>query len=253
MAKQFKGKIALDIRDSVPDWEPYFAPRAREGDPNVLLIAWDDLGYGTMDCFGGPVQCPTMRRIAEMGVKFSNFHTTALCSPTRASLLTGRNATSNGMATIAEFSSGFPGISTRIPFENGFLSEVLAERGYNTYCLGKWHLTPGEEINLAAYKGRWPLGRGFERFYGWLGGETNSYFPDLVHDNHSIEPPARPEDGYHLADDLSDRGDLVHPRLEGHRSRQALLHVLRTAGRTRPASGSAGMGRSLQRCVRRGL
>ncbi len=138
-------------------------------------------------------------------MKFSNFHTTALCSPTRASLLTGRNATTNGMATIAEFASGFPGISTRIPFESGFISEVLAEHGYNTYCVGKWHLTPGEECNLAAFKGRWPLGRGFERFYGWLGGETNSYFPDLVHDNHPIEPPARPEDGYHLADDLADK------------------------------------------------
>ena len=88
------------------------------------------------------------------------------------------------MATIAEFSSGFPGISTRIPFENGFISEVLVERGYNTYCVGKWHLTPGEECNLAAYKGRWPLGRGFERFYGFLGGETNQWYPDLVHDNH---------------------------------------------------------------------
>ena len=205
MTKKFEGKIALDIRDSVPDWSPYLAPKAPEGAPNVLMIAWDDLGYATMDSFGGPVSCPNMARIAEKGVKFANFHTTALCSPTRASLLTGRNATSNGMATIAEFASGFPGISTRIPFENGFLSEVLAREGYNTYCVGKWHLTPGEECNLAAYKGRWPLGRGFERFYGWLGGETNSYFPDLVHDNHPIEAPGRPEDGYHLADDMSDR------------------------------------------------
>jgi arylsulfatase A-like enzyme len=157
-----------------------------------------------MDTYGGPVECPNMRGTAEQGVVFSNFHTTALCSPTRASLLTGRNATSNGMATIAQFSSGFPGISTRIPFENGFLSEVLAEHGYNTYCVGKWHLTPGEEINLAAYKGRWPLGRGFERSYGWLGGETNSYYPDLVHDNHMVEPPARPENGYLLADDMAE-------------------------------------------------
>ena len=205
MAKKFDGKIAVDIRDSVPDWTPYLAPKAPEGAPNVLIIAWDDLGYATMDTFGGPVQCPNMARIAERGVKFANFHTTALCSPTRASLLTGRNATSNGMATIAEFASGYPGISTRIPFENGFISEVLAGRGYNTYCVGKWHLTPGEECNLAAYKGRWPLGRGFERFYGWLGGETNSWFPDLVHDNHPIEPPGRPEDGYHLADDTCDK------------------------------------------------
>ncbi len=203
MAATFKGKIALDIRDSEPDWKPYLPAKAPEGAPNVVFIVWDDLGYAAMDLYGGPIECPSMRRIADRGIRFSNFHTTALCSPTRASLLTGRNATSNGMATIAEFSSGFPGISTRIPFENGFISEVLAEQGYNTYCVGKWHLTPGEECNLAAFKGRWPLGRGFERFYGWLGGETNSYYPDLVHDNHPIEPPARPEDGYHLADDMA--------------------------------------------------
>src|SRR5664279_1982701 len=140
-----------------------------------------------------------------MGVRYSNFHTTALCSPTRASLLTGRNATSNGMATIAEFSAGFPGISTRIPFENGFISEVLAEHGYNTYCVGKWHLTPGEETSMAAFKGRWPLGRGFERFYGYLGGESSSWYPDLIHDNHSVDPPGTPEDGYHLSKDLSDK------------------------------------------------
>ena len=205
MAPRFNGKIELDIRDSEPDWGPYLAPKAPEGAPNVLFLAWDDLGFATMDLYGGPVQCPNMRRIADRGVVFSNFHTTALCSPTRASLLTGRNATSNGMATIAEFASGFPGISTRIPFENGFISEVLAEQGYNTYCVGKWHLTPGEEANAAAYKGRWPLGRGFERYYGWLGGETNAYFPDLISDNHQIEPPGRPEDGYHLADDLADK------------------------------------------------
>ncbi len=205
MSQQFNGKIELDVRDSTPDWEPFLAPQAREGAPNVLFLAWDDIGYGTMDVFGGPVETPNMRRIAEMGVRYSNFHTTALCSPTRSSLLTGRNATSNGMATIAEFSSGFPGISTRIPFENGFISEVLAEEGYNTYCVGKWHLTPGEEATMASYKGRWPLGRGFERFYGFLGGESNSWYPDLVHDNHQVDPPATPEEGYHLSDDLSDK------------------------------------------------
>ena len=127
MAKKWNGKIAVDIRESTPDWSPFLAPEAPEGSPNVLFIAWDDVGFGTMDVFGGPVATPTMRRIAELGVRYGNFHTTALCSPTRASLLTGRNATSNGMATIAEFNSGFPGISTRIPFENGFISEVLAD------------------------------------------------------------------------------------------------------------------------------
>jgi arylsulfatase len=205
MATAFQGKIELDIRDSEPDWEPYLAPKAPDGAPNVMFIVWDDVGYGTMDCFGGPVHTPTMTRIADRGVKYSNFHTTALCSPTRASLLTGRNATSNGMATIAEFSSGFPGISTRIPFENGFISEVLLEHGYNTYCVGKWHLTPGEETGMAAWKKRWPLGRGFERFYGFLGGESSCWYPDLIHDNHPTEPPATPEEGYHIAKDLSDK------------------------------------------------
>jgi arylsulfatase A-like enzyme len=203
--KASKGKIALDIRDSVPDWEPFLPPAAPEGAPNVLIIAWDDVGYGTMELFGGPVETPTMARIADMGVRYGNFHTTALCSPTRASLLTGRNATTNGMATIAEFSSGFPGISCRIPFENGFISEVLAERGWSTFCVGKWHLTPGEEANMAAYKARWPLGRGFERFYGFLGGESSSWYPDLVYDNHPIDAPALPEDGYHLSKDLADK------------------------------------------------
>ena len=205
MSSDFDGRIELDIRDSVPDWKPYLAPRAPAGAPNVVFVVWDDVGYATMDCFGGPVRTPTMSRIAERGVKYSNFHTTALCSPTRASLLTGRNATSNGMATIAEFSSGFPGISTRIPFENGFISEVLLENGYNTYCVGKWHLTPGEETGMAAWKKRWPLGRGFERFYGFLGGESSGWYPDLIHDNHPTEPPATPEEGYHIAKDLSDK------------------------------------------------
>jgi arylsulfatase len=218
VANHFKGRIDVDIRDSEPDWTPYLPQAAAAGSPNVLLLAWDDIGFGTMDCFGGPVDMPTMRRIAEMGVRYSNFHTTALCSPTRASLLTGRNATSNGMATVAEFASGFPGISTCIPFENGFISEVLGEHGWSTYAVGKWHLTPGSECNLGAFKGRWPLGRGFERFYGFLGGESSSWYPDLVYDNHQIDPPGRPEDGYHLSNDLSDRaiefirdGKVINP------------------------------------------
>jgi arylsulfatase A-like enzyme len=205
MAKTFTGKIELDVRDSVPDWDPYVAAKAPKGAPNVLFLVWDDVGFATMDCFGGPVKTPAMQRIADRGVRLSNFHTTALCSPTRASLLTGRNATTNGMATIAEFSSGFPGISTCIPFESGFISEVLLENGYNTYCVGKWHLTPGFETSMAASKARWPLGRGFERFYGFLGGESSSWYPDIVSDNHQIEVTQTPEEGYHLSKDLTDK------------------------------------------------
>jgi arylsulfatase len=147
-----------------------------------------------------------MRRIADSGLRYSNFHTTALCSPTRSSLLNGRNATSNNMACITEASAGFPGFSARVPFENGTIAEVLNERGWNTYAVGKWHLTPGEECDLSSWKGRWPLGRGFERFYGFLGGETNQWYPDLIYDNHLVEPPASPEQGYHLSADLADKG-----------------------------------------------
>ena len=166
---------------------------------------WDDTGIATWDCFGGLVEMPTMSRIAERGVRLSQFHTTALCSPTRASLLTGRNATTVGMATIEEFTDGFPGCNGRIPNDTALLSEVLAENGYNTYCVGKWHLTPLEESNLASTKRHWPLSRGFERFYGFMGGETDQWYPELVYDNHPVAPPGLPEDGYHLSKDIADK------------------------------------------------
>ncbi|EHI11628.1 arylsulfatase [Mycolicibacterium thermoresistibile] len=201
----FGGKIELDIRDSEPDWGPFAAPTAPEGAPNILYVVWDDVGIGTWDCFGGLVEMPTMSRIAEQGVRLSQFHTTALCSPTRAALLTGRNPTTVGMATIEEFTDGFPNCSGRIPVDTGLISEVLAEHGWNTYCVGKWHLTPLEESNMAATKRHWPVSRGFERFYGFLGGETDQWYPDLVHDNHPVAPPATPEDGYHLSKDLADK------------------------------------------------
>jgi arylsulfatase A-like enzyme len=205
VAAQFAGKIALDIRDSQPDWGPFEAPRAPQNAPNVLYLVWDDVGIATWDCFGGLVEMPAMSRIAEHGVRLTQFHTTALCSPTRASLLTGRNATSVGMAVVEEFTEGFPGISGRIPEDTALISEVLAERGYNTYCVGKWHMTPLEESSLAATKRHWPLSRGFERFYGFLGGETDQWYPELVYDNHPVEAPATPEQGYHLSADLADK------------------------------------------------
>jgi arylsulfatase A-like enzyme len=204
-SKEFSGKIELDIRDSEPDWGPFVAPTAPENSPNILYLVWDDIGIATWDCFGGLVEMPSMTRIAERGVRLSQFHTTALCSPTRASLLTGRNATTVGMATIEEFTDGFPNCSGRIPADTALLSEVLAERGYNTYCIGKWHLTPLEESNLASTRRHWPTSRGFERFYGFMGGETDQWYPDLVYDNHPVTPPGAPEDGYHLSKDLADK------------------------------------------------
>ena len=173
MTKPFKGIINLDSRDSVPDWEPYEQPKAPDGAPNILYIVWDDVGFGAWEMFGGMIETPNMQRLADQGLRYSQFHTTALCSPTRSCLLTGRNHTSNGMAVITEASNGFPGHSGRIPFENGLISEALVEQGWNTYAVGKWHLTPEEETNVAASRRLWPLGRGFERYYGFLGGETD--------------------------------------------------------------------------------
>ncbi len=235
MTKRFQGIINLDARDSTPDWEPYLQPTAPEGAPNVLMIVWDDVGYGALDIYGGPVEVPTMRRIADLGLRYSNFHTTALCSPTRACLMTGRNATSNGMAFIPEGADGFPGSSGRVPFENGFISEVLGERGWNTYAVGKWHLTPADETNMSAWKHRWPLGRGFERYYGFIAGETNQYYPALIYDNHPVDPPYGPE---RLPSFQRPRRQVnpVHPRRKVYRSRQTVVDVLLPWGRPRPPS-----------------
>jgi len=205
MPKPFHGVVNLDVRDSKPDWGPYEAPRARDGAPNVLYIVLDDVGFSAMSCYGGPIETPNIDRLAQHGLRYAQWHTTALCSPTRSCLLTGRNHTSNSMACITEGATGFPSSSGRIPFENGMLSEMLVANGYNTYVMGKWHLTPEEEEDAAASKRTWPLDRGFERFYGFMGGETNQWYPDLMYDNHPIDPPKTPEEGYHLTEDLTDK------------------------------------------------
>jgi arylsulfatase A-like enzyme len=205
MPKPFKGIVNVDVRNSVPDWEPYTQPIAPDGAPNVLYIVLDDVGFSAMEPFGGMIETPNINRIADRGLTCTNFHTTALCSPTRSCLLTGRNHTTNGMATITEASSGFPSSNGHVPFECGTLAEVLGECGWNTYAVGKWHLTAEDEMNMASRKSQWPLGRGFERFYGFLGAETNQWYPDLVYDNHPVEQPSLPEEGYHLTTDLTDK------------------------------------------------
>ena len=205
VSKRFKGVVNIDIKDSVPDWEPYTQPIAPEGAPSVLYVVLDDVGFSAMEPYGGLIETPNINRIADQGLTYTQFHTTALCSPTRSCLLTGRNHTTNGMAGITEITAGFPNANGHIPFECANLAEVLGLHGWNTYCVGKWHLCAEDEMNMASTKRQWPLGRGFERFYGFLGGETNQWYPDLVYDNHPIEPPALPEDGYHLTVDLTDR------------------------------------------------
>ncbi len=205
MSGQFKGTVNVDIRDSVPDWSPFGAPKAPAGAPNVVYIVLDDVGFSAISSYGGPIETPNIDRLAAEGLRYTQWHTTALCSPTRSCLLTGRNHTRNSMACITEGSSGFPNASGVIPAENGMLSEILGELGWNTYMVGKWHLCPTDEMNVAATRRNWPSGRGFERWYGFLGAETNQWYPDLVYDNHQVDQPASPEEGYHLSVDITDK------------------------------------------------
>ena len=205
MGAQFRGTINVDIRESEPDWAPFEPPKAPEGAPSVVYIVLDDVGFSALGCYGGPVETPNIDRIAADGVRYTQWHTTALCSPTRSCLLTGRNHTRNSMACITEAAIGFPNASGTVPPENGMLPEILGEQGWNTYMVGKWHLCPEDEMNLASTRRNWPSGRGFERWYGFLGAETSQWYPELVYDNHPVDPPASPEDGYHLTVDLTDK------------------------------------------------
>jgi arylsulfatase A-like enzyme len=200
---EFGGVIGRDFRDSVPWWPPEREPP--ENAPNVLLIVLDDVGFAQIGCYGSDIATPNIDRLAASGVRFSNFHTAALCSPTRSCLLTGRNHHSNGMGRVADLASGYPGYSGDIPRANGFLSEILRAQGYATYAVGKWHLTPDDETHMAGDRSSWPLGRGFDRWYGFHGGETHQFVPTLYCDNHSVQPPRTIDEGYHLSADLADR------------------------------------------------
>jgi len=197
----FKGKIGRTIGESTTDWPPL--PRAPKDAPNILYIVLDDVGFAALGCYGSPIlKTPNLDRLAAGGLRYNNFHTTALCSPTRSALLTGRNHHSNAMACITEGSTGYPGSFGRIPLNNGFLSEMLTPFGWSAFAIGKWHLTPAEDMNLACNRKWWPLGRGFDRFYGFLGGEVDQYTPWLTYDNHFIKPPKTPAEGYHNVPDL---------------------------------------------------
>ncbi len=165
----------------------------------------DDVGYGQLSAFGGLAETPVIDSLAENGLRYTNMHTTALCSPSRGCILTGRNHHSLGLASITETSTGYPGYNGVLPFDRAMLSEMLLQEGYNTFCIGKWHLTPPEHTTAAGPYDRWPLGRGFERYYGFLGGETNQWYPELTYDNHEVEQPALPEEGYHISVDLADK------------------------------------------------
>jgi len=202
---KFPGTINLDIRDSKPDWNFFLYRQAPKNAPNVLFILYDDTGEATWSPYGGMVNMPTLDKLAQNGLTYTQWHTTSVCSPTRSTLLTGRNHHANGFGSIAESAVGFPGYSGHIPENNATIATVLRNAGYSTFWIGKNHNVPVDAFGMGASKKDWPLGLGFDRFYGFIGGETNQWYPSLVEDNHYVQQPYWPEEGYHLAKDLADK------------------------------------------------
>jgi len=198
----FTGKIGESIKDSTPSYpRPVKAPK---GAPNVLLILLDDVGFGMCSAFGGPVPTPHMERLAKNGLSYTRFHTTALCSPTRAALLTGRNHHSSGTGVIIEMGTGYPGYTGIIPRSTAVVAETLRDNGYATAMFGKWHNTPEMEISPAGPFDRWPTGLGFDYFYGFNQGETSQYYPVLYRNTTAVNAPKTPEQGYHFSADMTD-------------------------------------------------
>ena len=195
--------IGTTVRESRPAFPP--APRPGPGAPNVLVIVLDDLGFAQLGCYGSDLATPAIDSLAAGGLRYRRFHITAMCSPTRACLLTGRNQHRVGMGFVADLPIGFPGYDGRIPRSAAGMPRLLRDAGYNTFAVGKWHLAPRWEQSASGPFDRWPLGLGFERYYGFLNGDTNQWTPDLVADNGFVEPPRTPDEGYHLTEDLADR------------------------------------------------
>ncbi len=200
---EFGGVIGRTIQESTPSYPERALPP--EGAPNVIYIVLDDTGFAHLGCYGSDIETPNMDRLAEGGLRYNNFHTTALCSPTRACLLTGRNHHSVGVGRITELNAGYPGYYGYATERAANIAEILRLHGYNTFASGKWHLLPNTDTSAAGPYDHWPTSRGFDRYYGFLGGETDQWNPDLVMGNEKVRPPKSPEDGYHLTEDLVDR------------------------------------------------
>lgn len=202
----FSGVSGRTVAGSQPAWPR--AAQAPDGAPNIITIVLDDLGFAQVGCFGGlggRIRTPHLDRLAAGGLRLRNFHVTPLCSPTRAALLTGRNAHSVGVGSIMEYATGYPGYNTEIPDDAAMTPAILREHGYSTMALGKWHLTPDRESGPWGPFDRWPVAKGFDRFYGFLPGETSQWAPELWLDNQRVEAPAPADEGYHLSEDLVDK------------------------------------------------
>ncbi|ANE46952.1 arylsulfatase [Paenibacillus swuensis] len=201
--QQFQGVIGRTVEDSVADWSGI--SRAEKDSPNVVFIVLDDTGFAHLGCYGSTITTSNLDDLAAKGLRYTNFHTNSMCSPTRASLLTGRNSHTAGVSMITEFQNGFPNARGKISKQTGTLAEILKEQGYNTIAVGKWHLVPGEEQTFAGPFDGWPTGKGFEHYYGFLKGETDQYNPELVSYHTTVKPGKSAAEGYHLTEDLTDR------------------------------------------------
>jgi arylsulfatase len=199
------GPTTYDAKDPETSFAPIDPMRPPAGAPNALIVLLDDVGFGSSSAFGGPVNMPTAERLAAGGLEFNRFHTTAMCAPTRAALLTGRNHHTVGMGAVPDLATAAPGYSSMRPDDCAPLALTLKLNGYSTAQFGKCHEVPFWETSPMGPFDRWPTGSGFEYFYGFIGGETNQYYPALYEGTTAIEPPGTPEDGYHLTEDLADR------------------------------------------------
>ena len=199
---EFKGRIGETYKDSTPGFPVPLT--AAKGSPNVLLILLDDVGFGMCSTYGGPVPTPHMDKLANNGLKYTRFHTTALCSPTRGALLAGRNHHSIATGVIIEMGTGYPGYTGIIPKSTALVSQTLRDNGYATGMFGKWHNTPEPDISPAGPFDRWPTGLGFDYFYGFNQGETNQYYPTIYRNTSWVPQPKTPEEGYHFTADMTD-------------------------------------------------
>jgi arylsulfatase A-like enzyme len=199
------GPVMYDAKDPASTFPPIRPLRPPAGAPNVIVALLDDVGFGASSAFGGPCETPTAERLAARGLKYSRFHTTALCSPTRQALLTGRNHHSVGMGGITELATSAPGYNSIRPATAAPLPEILKQNGYSTAQFGKCHEVPVWETSPMGPFRQWPTGSGFEHFYGFIGGETNQYYPAIYQDTVPIEPDRTPEEGYHFTEDMTDR------------------------------------------------
>ncbi len=247
MAVEFGGKVGRFMDESQAWWPPL--PSTPEGAPNVIIVLLDDVGYAQVGCYGSDIATPTFDRLAADGRRLANYHTTALCSPTRACLLSGRNHHSNGMARVVELAAGFPGYNSHIPKENGFLPEILRMNGYATFATGKWHLSPATEMAPGSRRDTWPLGRGFDRYYGFMGGETDQYRPELVPGQH-VHPRPQVAGGR-----VPPHGGPGRPRRPLHQGSAggvgpAVLPLVHAGRLPRAAPGAGGLHRALPRPVR---